>query len=127
MQATLICDLEADASMPDVFVEKQPGGKRICKAGTTINHLMCFRLVQMGVAVPADEECRLAANRTPEQLVAAQKAAVRLSKGIDPSDFEAYEKGIMDGYNADGSFIPGPNYHLLEQDEDTELDEDDDE
>ncbi len=127
MQATLLRDLEADVSMPDAFVEKQPNGKRICKAGTTINQPDSYRLVQMGVAMPADEECEKAANRTPEQLKAAQYAAERLARGIDHDDFDKYDRGIMIGYDADGNDIPGPNAHLAEVAEEAEYEDDEEE
>lgn len=122
MLATLIVDREAAAEMPEPYVVRE-NGKRIVKAGTTINHLMAFRLCQMGIAVPADEECRLATNRSDEQLKAAQHAAKRLDKGIHPDDFEAYDAGVMDGYNTDGSFKPGPNA-AAETEDDEDYDED---
>jgi hypothetical protein len=65
--------------------------------------------VQGGFAVPMDDECREASNRTPAQIAVAQHAYARTAAGIDPEDFEAYEKGYMTGY-LDGEWIPGPNY-----------------
>jgi hypothetical protein len=66
-------------------------------------------LVQMGCAEPADEECDKAAGMTPERIAIAAHAYERVHRGIHPDDYEAYEAGLMTGYNPDGSFIPGPN------------------
>lgn len=94
--------------------------------GTIIQHPMCFRLVQMGVAVPADEGCAQMAGMSSQQQVKAQHAAERLSKGIHPDDFAAYDAGVMVGYDDQGEYIPGPNYHLYEKAK-AEADEEDDE
>jgi hypothetical protein len=64
----------------------------------------------MGAAVPADEECERAANMTPAKLQAAQHAQNKARLGIAPEDFEAFDSGLMVGYNPDGSWIPGPNF-----------------
>jgi len=66
-------------------------------------------MVRAGIAVPLDDECRNACERTAEQIAAAQKAYARTNAGIHPEDFEAYDKGYMVGYR-DGKWIPGPNY-----------------
>ena len=79
------------------------------KVGAIISHPQAFRAVQMGVAIPADEECRIAANMSEERLAAAQHAYERLIHGIHPEDFAAYDSGYLTGYNADGSWIPGPS------------------
>lgn len=84
-----------------------PDGK--IPAETTIERHDIWRLVQMGVAVPADEECAKAAGMSDHQMKAAQYAHRRTAKGIHPDDFEAYGTGQMDGYYPDGSPIPGPN------------------
>jgi len=78
--------------------------------GTLIEHRQAALLVKMGVAEPADEECRRAAGMTPERTAAAAHAYDRTEKGIAPEDFEAYEEGLMVGYNPDGSWKAGPNY-----------------
>lgn len=72
-------------------------------------------LVQMGCAVPADDACLLRAHRNPEELAAAQKAYNRLAKGIHPDDFELFDQEIIAGYKPDGSYDPGPQFHLLEK------------
>lgn len=97
------------------------------KVGTIIQHPMCYRLVQMGIAVPADEGCAALAGMTTQQQAKAQHAAERLSKSIHPDDFEAYDAGVMTGYDPEtGEWIPGPNYHLYEKAK-AEAEEEDDE
>ena len=71
----------------------------------------------MGIAVPADDECAQAAGLTPVQMQAAQHAQERVRLGVHPDDYEAFDAGIMAGYNPDGTFVPGPNYadHIVEE------------
>jgi len=99
---------------------------RKAPAGTVIDHPDAFRLVQQGVAIPADEECQRAANRSAQQLAAAQYAYTRLAAGIHPDDYELFDAGVITGYNPDGTPKLGP---AAEQDESlqTEEDEPDDE
>ena len=92
--------------------------------GTVLDHPESYYLVRQGCAVPADQECEIRAARSPEQQRAAQYAYERLNRGIHPEDFAAYDSGWMTGYNPDGMYIPGPNYHEMPQDDG---DEDDDE
>jgi len=80
------------------------------KRGAILEEKNCFMLVEMGVAVPADEECRIAAGMTPEMIRLAKKAYERLALGIHPDDFSDFDAGIMAGYNADGTKKPGPNF-----------------
>ena len=61
------------------------------------------------MAISVDDECKKKVNRTPEQLSIAQYQYTRTRKGIHPDDFERYDNGEIDGYNIDGSDIPGPN------------------
>ena len=82
-----------------------------------------YMLVRMGVAEPADEECRIAASMNAAQRAEAQHAARRLSAGIQPEDFHLYDAEVILGYNPDGSYKPGPNYDQLPQDTDDEEDE----
>lgn len=88
------------------------------KVGAVIEHPQSFRLVQQGCAVAADEECAKRANRSPQQIEAAQHAYERLNKGIHPEDFDKFDAGMILGYQPDGSYIPGPNFHLLQAEED---------
>lgn len=90
----------------------------IKRSGTVIDHQDAYRLVQMGVAEPADRECAEKAGVTPEAFEAAKAAYERVSRGIHPDDYEAYRLGLMIGYNPDGSWIPGPNYFPGAEDDD---------
>jgi len=79
--AVLVSHLEEKGELgkyPNVYVPIHPTtglkGKpdprfRVVPAGYTIEHPDAFRLVQQGVAKPADEECRLRAGLSPEDLV----------------------------------------------------------
>lgn len=73
--------------------------------GTIIDHPKAFRLVQMGVAVPEDDECRDRAGMTPERMEQAKLAYERADKGIHPDDFDDFDSGAMSGYDAEGSPI----------------------
>ena len=86
---------------------KYPDGKK--PIGTILDGPNSWKLVRMGVAEPADDECKLAANMTPEQMKRAQHAQKKVSRGIHPNDYEAYDAGLMDGYYLDGTDRPGPN------------------
>lgn len=89
--------------------------RRFWILGAIIDHPKAFRLVQMGIAIPADDECKERANMSDEQLKAAQHASVRLSKGIASEDHGLYDRGVIVGYLPDGSYDPGPNFHELEE------------
>ena len=54
--------------------------------GTVIDHPDSWQLVQQGVAIPEDEECRAKANMTPAQMAAAVAAYDRLAKGRATGD-----------------------------------------
>lgn len=84
------------------------------KKGTILDFPDCFWLVRQGCAIPADEACRLRAGMSPEKMAAAQYAHERLTRGIEPDDFDKYDKGQILGYNPDGSYIPGPNFADLQ-------------
>jgi len=118
MKCRLLLDMNCT---PDA---EWPSG--IKPAGTVIDHPDAFRLVQIGCAESADTECDVATQRTPEQLARARYAYVRVSRGIHPDDYEAYDAGVMTGYRPDGSFEPGPNY-VEEDDEESEEESGDDE
>lgn len=87
-------------------------------AGSEIDKPDCYKLVQHGVAEPIDDECREFAGMTREQITAAQKAYVKVSKGIHPDDYAAFDAGQMVGYDGDGEWIPGPNYVPTEEEDD---------
>ena len=80
-----------------------------------------YKLVQHGNAEPADEECRKACGMTDEEMAHAQKTHRRIAAGIQPEDYQAFDDGLMTGYDHLGNPIPGPN---AEHDEDLDFDED---
>ena len=84
-----------------------PDGK--IPVGTVIEHPDAYKLVRLGCAVPADNECYFRANMTQRQMAVAQHAQRRTAAGIHPEDFEAYDRGEMVGYFPDGSWVPGEN------------------
>jgi len=55
--------------------------RRRAKAGDIIDHPRAHRLVQMGIAEPADTECAIAANFTDKQITAAQLASEKIEAG----------------------------------------------
>ena len=93
------------------------------KLGAILDRPDSFMLVRLGIAEPADEECRLAASMTTAQRQQAQHASKRLAAGIHPEDFGLYDAGVILGYNPDGSYKPGQNFDQLPQDTDDEEDE----
>ncbi len=115
-------DLECNDPTPDeeqteireVFRNRKNCKLRFWKQGALIDDSRCFRLVQMGVAIPADDECREAAGMTPEQIRKAKHGYSRLIAGIRPEDYTLFDRGVIKGYNPDGSYILGPNGHELE-------------
>jgi hypothetical protein len=80
--------------------------------GTIVVGPYAFRLVQMGVAIPADKECAARAGMTNEKMDAAIAAYDRI--GIDREDWDAHKQGLMVGYKPDGkrndTWQPGPNW-----------------
>jgi len=93
---------------------------RFFRQGATLSRDDCYKLVKMGVAEAADEECKQAVSMTTEQLRQAQHAARRLSAGIHPEDFALYDAGIITGYTPDGQYQPGPNWDQMPKDSDEE-------
>ena len=89
-----------------------PDGK--IPIGTIREHSDAWKWVRMGVAVPADEECGVKANMTEHQQKVVQHAQRRVSKGIAPEDYAAFDAGEMIGYFPDGTARPGPNAHISE-------------
>ena len=97
---------------------------RMWNKGVILDHPEAFRLVQMGIAIPADDECKDRANMNPEMLENAAFAYERLQRGIHIDDFERYGRGELIGYNADGSDIPGPNAVTFDDVDDDDEEED---
>jgi len=103
---------------PSSPTEVGEDGKLYFPKGTILEGPRAFRLVQMGVAIPADPECTLAANRTTEQMKTAQIHQEMLSKGIQVQDYQRYLDGEILGYDVEGDDIPGPNWPEDEEDSD---------
>ena len=115
MKCKLVTTIQAGVHNPEPLGEWLP-------VGHIIDLPKVFRLVQMGVAVPADEACRILASMSDEKMADVQRRYPAIAKGICPEDREDFLAGKMDGYNADMSPKPGPNF---EQDEDEEEEDED--
>lgn len=94
MKAQLIRD------MPCTPCAAHPTG--IKPSGTVLEDHRAFRLVQMGVAIPADEECAGRCGMSEEDMAKAQAAYVKVAKGIHPDDYEEYDAGLFDHYDEHG-------------------------
>lgn len=77
-----------------------------------------YLMVQAGMALPHDEECRKACGMSEEQIQKAIAAMNRAEKGIHPDDFAKFDRGEIAGYRGDGSYIPGPNAATFGDDDD---------
>lgn len=86
------------------------GGQYYWPVGTIEDHPKAYMLVRMGVAEPADDECRLRAAMSTDDMKHAQRQQELVSKGIEPDDYQRYLDGEILGYDEDGNDIPGPNY-----------------
>jgi hypothetical protein len=90
-------DIDADVNCFPAYVTETPAGKKIIASGTQICRdefplANCVALVQNGLADPADEECRLACNRTESEIAAAKEAIDRLLNGKGLSEDEDDEE-----------------------------------
>lgn len=122
MKARLLIDMTGDDGVCPA------SGRRLTSprpAGTIIDHPEAFRLVQQGCAEAADDECRDAAGMTLEEQVKARIHYDMVSQGIAPEDYEAYQAGVMRGYDRNGDWIPGPNYDVWAAEQDEEEEDDD--
>ncbi len=97
-----------------------PPNTDVLPKGTILDHPNAYIHVHIGAAESVDDECRERVDRTPKQLASAQYEHVRTRKGIHPDDFVRYAAGEMDGYNADGTEIPGP-YPVTEDEDESVL------
>jgi hypothetical protein len=93
-------------------------------AGTIHEHPECWRLVDFGMAKPADDECeRMCKPMSSDErskLILAYKAD---SLGIhDAADRELFFAGVIAGYEGLGdgklAYIPGPNYEAWKVEQD---------
>lgn len=119
MKAKLIRDMGCvpDCNFPD----------GIKPSGTIIDHPECYRLVRMGCAEAFDGECAERAGYSPDQLEAARIAYNRVALGIHPDDYEAFDAGMIIGYNPDGTYKPGPNWEEVEESDENETPENEEE
>ncbi len=101
MKAKMTDDLQA------VHPEDWPNG--IIPKGTVIEKDDIWKLVRAGQADPADEECRIAAGMDDAEIKLAKYRQRRQAAGISHEDIDAYDQGLMVGYDEDGKWIPGPN------------------
>ncbi len=78
--------------------------------GTIIDDPNAYRIVLMGQAEAVDEECIEQTACSPEEMKARLHAAKRLMAGIEQSDYELFDAGVIVGYDASGNYLPGPNW-----------------
>ena len=121
--AVLSEDEQSQTVTRDTWRNGQMEPVRFWKLGAVVSRPDSYMLVRMGIAEPEDEECLQRAAMTPDDFRQAQHAARRVTAGISPEDFPYYDAGIITGYNPDGSYIPGPNWDQMPQDEDEDDDE----
>ena len=88
--------------------------------GTEEEHPKAYRLVRMGIAEPADDECRLRAAMSTQEMKLAGRQYEMVSKGIQPEDYQRYLDGEILGYDEDGNDVPGPNWKDTEAEDDEE-------
>jgi hypothetical protein len=102
---------------PDEYVAQcvRRDGRLYAPAGAICSDPDAYMLVKMGIADAADDECAVRCQQTEAERAATLHAAARLSAGIDPADFELFDKGYIAGYFKDGSYKPGPNWSEFKQ------------
>lgn len=88
--------------------------------GAIIDDPDCWRIVLMGQADAADDECAAKTGQTPEQRAATLQAAARLAAGILPEDFAKFDAGEILGYDGAGNYVKGPNWKQPVDDEEDE-------
>lgn len=135
MKCKLLIEREVQEFQPGTTLRMAPAalvaqcrreGKRlIAPIGTTIDDPECWRIVLMGQAEAADDECKAMTVQTDEQRALTLHAAARLAAGIAKEDFDLYDRGIIVGYNADGSYKPGPNWDQRPKEEDRKTEDSD--
>lgn len=86
MKCRTIRDIDADVNCFSAYVSETATGKKMIRSGTVICRdefalADCVTLVLNGLAVPEDDECRKACNRSEAQIAAAKEAMDRLLSG----------------------------------------------
>lgn len=115
MKCRLLRQMDRHFENPEEVLEfKRTRRMPTFPAGHVLENPDAYKLVQMGVAEPADKECENAVGMTAEELQQARRAYERTDKGIVPEDFELFDQGIIAGYDADGNYVPGPNWNQAE-------------
>lgn len=111
MRAELVKDLMATPHTKAPTVAG-PNGRPIVPKGTVLEgkELRPWFYVQMGAAIPLDDECRIAAGMTDQEIDAQVYLYEAKRAGIQPEDMAAWRAGAMTGYDEEGEWIQGPNY-----------------
>lgn len=86
MKCRTIREIDADVKCFPAYVSETATGKKVIRSGTVICRdefplADCVTLVLNGLAVPEDDECRKACNRSQAQIAAAKEAMDRLLSG----------------------------------------------
>jgi hypothetical protein len=97
MKCKTIRDISADVNCHPPYVSLNLLGRKVIKAGTTIckeefSLADCVTLVLNGLAIPEDDECRAACNRTEFQIAAAKAAMDKLLSGKSLSGLDEDEE-----------------------------------
>ena len=97
MKCKTIRDIGADAKCHPPYISRNALGRPVIKAGTVICKeefalADCVALVQNGLAIPEDDECRAACNRTEFQIAAAKAAMDKLLSGKSLSGLDEDEE-----------------------------------
>lgn len=115
MKCRLLRQMDRHFENPEEVLEfKRTRKMPTFPAGHFLENADAYKLVQMGVAEPADKECEDAVGMTAEELQQARRAYERTDKGIVPEDYELFNQGVIAGYDAEGNYIPGPNWREAE-------------
>ena len=103
-------------------VKRREDGRYVWPAGTVEDHPNAYLRVRMGDSEPADDECRLAAAMSSQEMKTAQRISGAVRAGIEPVDYQRFFDGENLGYDSEGEDVPGPNYVPPEDDDDDDDD-----
>lgn len=125
MSATAYPETDERVVWKTVTQNGRPVKRRFWRLGAEIEDPMVWRLVQCGVAIPADDACREACGLSEDQMAFAQKRYEAVCRGIAPEDYQLFFNKVISGYEDDGSFKKGDNWQAMpELWEEPESDED---
>jgi hypothetical protein len=92
----------------------KPGEPPFFDPGHLISHPHAYKLVQLGIAVPADRECEEKCRPFIHRMDELVFAGERRERAIHHEDFDAYKQGLLIGYKPDGkagdTWQPGKNW-----------------